>query len=220
MSIACRSCCFPAISLPTASPILSSSRSRISATARCRPMTASGRFLAISTGFADQHGIHVVETQAGKSSLPFTQLLSMGAIGVTGTSAANMLCEEADVVLAAGTRLQYFTTGSWALFKNPDKKLIGLNVQPFDAAKHRALPLIADARVGLEEISADLGNYKAPASWTEAARNAFKIWMKDADAVTAPTNATPSDAQVIGALQRALGPDISMICASGGLPGE
>ena len=175
---------------------------------------------ATLAGFAEQHGIPVVETQAGKSSLPFTHPLNMGAIGVTGTSAANMLCEEADVVLAAGTRLQDFTTGSWALFKNPDKKLIGLNVQPFDAAKHRALPLIADARVGLEEISADLGNYKAPASWTEAARNAFKIWIKDADAVLAPSNATPSDAQVIGAVQRALGRDISMICASGGLPGE
>src|SRR5205807_1571962 len=146
---------------------------------------------ATLAGFAERHGIPVVETQAGKSSLPFTHPLNMGAIGVTGTSAANMLCEEADVVLAAGTRLQDFTTGSWALFKNPDKKLIGLNVQPFDAAKHRALPLIADARVGLEEISADLGNYKAPASWTEAARNAFKIWIKDADAVLAPSNATP-----------------------------
>jgi 3D-(3,5/4)-trihydroxycyclohexane-1,2-dione acylhydrolase (decyclizing) len=175
---------------------------------------------AALAGFAERHGVPVVETQAGKSSLPFTHPLNMGAIGVTGTSAANTLCEEADVVLAVGTRLQDFTTGSWALFKNPEKKLIGLNVQLFDAAKHRALPLIADARVGLEEISADLGGYKAPASWTATARNAFEIWIKDADAVTAPTNATPSDAQVIGAVQRALGRDISMICASGGLPGE
>jgi 3D-(3,5/4)-trihydroxycyclohexane-1,2-dione acylhydrolase (decyclizing) len=170
--------------------------------------------------FAERHGVPVVETQAGKSSLPFVHPLNMGAVGVTGTSAANRLCEEADVVLAAGTRLQDFTTGSWALFKNPEKRLIGLNVQPFDATKHRALPLIADARVGLEEISADLGAYKAPDTWTSTAKAAFKDWMKAADAVTAPTNAVPSDAQVIGAVQRALGRDISMICASGGLPGE
>jgi 3D-(3,5/4)-trihydroxycyclohexane-1,2-dione acylhydrolase (decyclizing) len=170
--------------------------------------------------FAERHGVPVVETQAGKSSLPFTHPLNMGSVGVTGTSAANTLCEEADVVLAVGTRLQDFTTGSWALFKNSDKKLIGLNVQAFDATKHRALPLIADARVGLEEISSNLGNYRAPASWTTAAQNAFRRWMKDADAVTAATNAVPSDAQVIGAVQRALGRDISMLCASGGLPGE
>jgi 3D-(3,5/4)-trihydroxycyclohexane-1,2-dione acylhydrolase (decyclizing) len=74
--------------------------------------------------------------------------------------------------------------------------------------------------VGLEEISSNLGNYRAPASWTTAAQNAFRRWMKDADAVTAATNAVPSDAQVIGAVQRALGRDISMLCASGGLPGE
>src|SRR5262249_52713396 len=92
--------------------------------------------------------------------------------------------------------------------------------QLFDAAKHRALPLIADARTGLEEISADLGSYRAPSSWSEASRNAFTAWMKDADAVTSPTNAVPSDAQVIGAVQRALGREFSMICASGGLPGE
>jgi 3D-(3,5/4)-trihydroxycyclohexane-1,2-dione acylhydrolase (decyclizing) len=171
-------------------------------------------------GFAMRHGIPVTETQAGKSSLPFSHELNMGAIGVTGTSASNELAEQADVVLAVGTRLQDFTTGSWGLFKNPGKTLIGLNVQPFDAGKHRALPLIADARVGLEDLSANLGSYKAPSGWTATAKAGFKAWMKEADAVTAATNALPSDAQVIGAVQRALGRDISMICASGGLPGE
>ena len=171
-------------------------------------------------GFASRHGIPVTETQAGKSSLPFSHELNMGAIGVTGTSASNELAEQADVVLAVGTRLQDFTTGSWGLFKNPGKTLIGLNVQPFDAGKHRALPLVADAKVGLEELSANLGAYKVPSAWTAAAKAGFKAWMKEADAVTAATNALPSDAQVIGAVQRALGRDISMICASGGLPGE
>ncbi|CAN5269275.1 3D-(3,5/4)-trihydroxycyclohexane-1,2-dione acylhydrolase (decyclizing) [soil metagenome] len=170
--------------------------------------------------FAERHGIPVCETQGGKSSLPFTHDLNMGAVGVTGTSAANRLCEDADVILAVGTRLQDFTTGSWALFKNESKHIIGLNTQAFDAAKHQALPLIADARVGLEELGSNLGGYKAPANWTRSARDAFTAWMKDADAVTAPSNALASDAQVIGSVQRALGRDISMICASGGLPGE
>jgi 3D-(3,5/4)-trihydroxycyclohexane-1,2-dione acylhydrolase (decyclizing) len=171
-------------------------------------------------GFAERHGIPVAETQAGKSSLPFLHPLNMGAVGVTGTSASKHLAEAADVILAVGTRLQDFTTGSWALFKNPGKTIIGLNTQVFDAAKHQALPLIADARTGLEELSANLGSYKAPSSWTDAAKAAFKKWMRDADEVTAPTNATPSDAQVIGAVQRVLGREVSMICASGGLPGE
>jgi 3D-(3,5/4)-trihydroxycyclohexane-1,2-dione acylhydrolase (decyclizing) len=175
---------------------------------------------AALAGFAERHGIPVTETQAGKSSLPFLNPLNMGAIGVTGTSASNRLAEEADVILAVGTRLQDFTTGSWALFKNEGKTIIGLNTQVFDAGKHRALPLIADARVGLEELSTNLGSYKAPASWTRSAQDGFKAWMKEADAVTAATNALPSDAQVIGAVQRALGRDISLLCAAGGLPGE
>ena len=172
-------------------------------------------------GFAARHGIPVAETQGGKSSLPFTDPLNMGAVGVTGTGAANRLCEEADVILAVGTRLQDFTTGSWALFKNPEKHIIGLNTQVFDATKHRALPLVADARVGLAELSAHLGGWAAPQAWTADAQAGFKAWMATADGYTAPTNAErPSDAQVIGAVQRALGREVSLLCAAGGLPGE
>ena len=171
--------------------------------------------------FAERHGIPVVETQGGKSSLPFTHPLNMGAVGVTGTGASNQLCEEADVVLAVGTRLQDFTTGSWALFKNPDKTIIGLNTQLFDATKHRALPLVADARTGLEELSANLAGWAAPQGWTAHAQKGFKDWTATADTYTAASNLErPSDAQVIGAVQRALGRDISVICAAGGLPGE
>lgn len=176
---------------------------------------------ATLAAFAERHGIPVVETQGGKSSLPFTNPLNMGAVGVTGTGASNQLCEDADVVLAVGTRLQDFTTGSWALFKNPDKTIIGLNTQVFDATKHRALPLIADARVGLEELSTNLGSWAAPSGWTSHAKDGFKAWIATADTYTAPSNLErPSDAQVIGAVQRALGRDISVICAAGGLPGE
>jgi 3D-(3,5/4)-trihydroxycyclohexane-1,2-dione acylhydrolase (decyclizing) len=171
--------------------------------------------------FAHRHGIPVAETQAGKSSLPFADDLNMGAVGVTGTSASNRLCEEADVILAVGTRLQDFTTGSWALFKNDAKTIIGLNTQVFDAAKHQAMPLLADARVGLEEISGGLGSWTAPAAWTSSAKRERINWIATAGTYTAAGNAErPSDAQVIGAVQRVLGRDVSLICAAGGLPGE
>jgi 3D-(3,5/4)-trihydroxycyclohexane-1,2-dione acylhydrolase (decyclizing) len=170
---------------------------------------------------AGKSGIPVTETQGGKSSLPDGNPLNMGAIGVTGTSAANRLAEKADVVLAVGTRFQDFTTGSWALFRNPDKTIIGLNVQAFDALKHRALPLVADARVGLTELAEHLGGWAAPSVWTEGAKKGKAEWRKAADAVTAPTNAPlPSDAQVIGAVQRAMGDGIVLVHAAGGLPGE
>ena len=176
---------------------------------------------ATLAAFAAKHGIPVMETQGGKSSLPFTDPLNMGAVGVTGTGAANRLCEQADVILAVGTRLQDFTTGSWALFQNTEKTIIGLNTQVFDATKHRALPLVADARVGLEELSAKLDGWAAPKAWTADAKDGFTAWMATADTYTAPTNAErPSDAQVIGAVQRALGREVSLMGASGGLPGE
>jgi hypothetical protein len=123
---------------------------------------------------------------------------------VTGSSASNILAEEADVVLAVGTRLQDFTTGSWSLFKNEDLKIIGLNVQPFDAGKHEALPLVSDARVGLEALDAALMGWQVDSDWTGKALSAKEEWLLAADAATGPTNVElPSDAQVIGAVQRA-----------------
>ncbi|TGQ02093.1 MULTISPECIES: 3D-(3,5/4)-trihydroxycyclohexane-1,2-dione acylhydrolase (decyclizing) [unclassified Mesorhizobium] len=171
--------------------------------------------------FVEGAGIPVCETQGGKSSLPDDHKLNMAAVGVTGTSAANRLAEEADVVLAIGTRLQDFTTGSWALFKNSGKTIIGLNVQPFDAGKHRALPLVADAAEGLAELGAALKGWKAPAAWTDNAASGKKAWQAEAAKVTASTNAAfPSDAQVIGAVQRAMGSGVTLLHAAGGLPGE
>ncbi len=171
--------------------------------------------------FAEKHGIFVGETQAGKSSLPHDHAACLGAVGVTGTGAANALAEETDVVIAVGTRLQDFTTGSWALFKNPNRRIVGLNVQTFDAAKHNAVPLVADARVGLEELSRSLGTWKAPEAWTAKARDEKARWFESAARYTDPTNAElPSDAQVIGAVQRSASPTDVVVCAAGGLPGE
>jgi len=170
--------------------------------------------------FAETHGIPVMETNAGKSSLPHDHPLNMGSVGVTGSSASNRLAEQADLVLAIGSRLQDFTTGSWALFKAEGVRIIGLNTQAFDAGKHRAEPLVADAKAGLELLDARLGDWRTPASWTDLAATAKADWLASAKAVTDPTNALPSDAQVIGAVHRARGSRATLVCASGGLPGE
>ncbi|CAM5764931.1 3D-(3,5/4)-trihydroxycyclohexane-1,2-dione acylhydrolase (decyclizing) [Labrys miyagiensis] len=171
--------------------------------------------------FAEKHGIPVGETQAGKSALAHDNPLGMGAIGVTGTGAANEMAEEADLVLAVGTRLQDFTTGSWALFKGEKHRIVGLNTQPFDASKHKAQPLVCDARVGLELLSSGLGSWKAPAAWTQKAIESRGAWLKTAARYTEASNAElPSDAQVIGAVQRAGKSSDIVVCAAGGLPGE
>jgi 3D-(3,5/4)-trihydroxycyclohexane-1,2-dione acylhydrolase (decyclizing) len=170
--------------------------------------------------FAERHGVPVMETNAGKSSLPHDHALNMGSVGVTGSSASNLLAEQADLVLAVGSRLQDFTTGSWALFKAEGVTIVGLNTQVFDAHKHRALPLIADAKVGLDLLDGKLGPWHASDPWQATAKSARERWLGQAKAVTDPTNALPSDAQVIGAVHRARGSGATLVCASGGLPGE
>ncbi|WP_454655726.1 3D-(3,5/4)-trihydroxycyclohexane-1,2-dione acylhydrolase (decyclizing) [Bosea beijingensis] len=171
--------------------------------------------------FSAATGTPVCETQGGKSALPDDNALNMAAVGVTGTEAANRLAAEADLVLAVGTRLQDFTTGSWALFGAAQKTIIGLNVQSFDAGKHRALPVVADAREGLAELAQAIGDWKAPESWTTNAKAGKAEWLKEAGKATAASNAAlPSDAQVIGAVQRTLGSDVILLHAAGGLPGE
>lgn len=174
------------------------------------------------TGFADKHGIPVTVTQAGKSAIDERHPLAMGSVGVTGTSAANRLTEEADVILAVGTRLQDFTTGSWALFKNPNVKLIGINVGAFDATKHNALPVVGDAKVTLRAMSETLGSWSAPAELRDRAAALKSEWMAAAGKAMASTNVElPSDAQVIGAVARTRANENSvLVCASGGLPGE
>jgi 3D-(3,5/4)-trihydroxycyclohexane-1,2-dione acylhydrolase (decyclizing) len=172
--------------------------------------------------FAEAHRIPLAETQAGKSSLPADHPLNMGAIGVNGSSAANALAEQADVVLAVGTRLQDFTTGSRTLFQNERRAIIGLNTQLFDATKHCALPLLGDADVGLKMIAAGVGAYRAPDEWMRHATSSRGQWLADAERVLAATNniGRPSEAQVIGAMNRTVGPAATVVCAAGGLPGE
>jgi len=171
--------------------------------------------------FAERHGVPVVETQAGKSSLPDSHPQAMGAVGVTGTGAANALVQDADVVLAVGTRLADFTTGSAALIGGPAAEIVMLNVQGFDAGKYGAVPLVADAAVGLDALTNALGLYRAPSAWTDRMTDEKARWGETAAAFTGPTRAErPSDAQVIGAVQRAGQASDVVVCAAGGLPGE
>ena len=171
--------------------------------------------------FCSRRGIPVGETQAGKSATPVDHPLAMGAIGVTGTGAANALAAEADVIVGVGTRFADFTTGSWALFKNPIRRFIGINVQPFDAAKHRAVAVVGDARVALAALDSALGSWAAPRAWADDAAKAKAEWEAAAARYTGPTNAAlPTDAEVLGALMRAGEKSDVVVCAAGGLPGE
>ncbi len=169
--------------------------------------------------FAGAHGVPVAETQAGKGCLANTHDLNLGAIGVTGTEAANRAAANADVILAIGTRLQDFTTGSRALFRG---RLIGLNVQPFDAGKHDAQPLVADVREGLAALTAAMGSHRAPARWRKQVAAWREVWQPTAAAALAGGTRTglPSDAAVIGAVRRGAADRSVVVCAAGGLPGE
>jgi 3D-(3,5/4)-trihydroxycyclohexane-1,2-dione acylhydrolase (decyclizing) len=169
--------------------------------------------------FAEAHNIPVAETQAGKSALPWEHPLNLGPIGVTGGEAANSVCAEADLVIGVGTRFQDFTTGSWSLFANPNRKIACLNVAAYDAMKHGAMPLLADARVGLGELSTALGDHTSSASIDGLKED----WFAKVDPLTdAPSesNALATDMQVIGAVQRSAGDDSVVMCAAGTMPGE
>ncbi|GLK64398.1 3D-(3,5/4)-trihydroxycyclohexane-1,2-dione acylhydrolase (decyclizing) [Paracoccus kondratievae] len=172
---------------------------------------------AVLADFASHHGIPVIETQAGKSALAQAHPMNYGAVGVDGSAAANALAAEADLVIGIGTRFQDFTTGSWALFANPARRLVSINVQPYDAGKHGATALVADAKVALEKLGALLGDYRAG----NADPRLRADWLAAVDAhcaAPAEGNALPTDAQVIGAVQRAA-PEAIAMCAAGTMPG-
>ena len=140
--------------------------------------------------FAETHRVPVVETIAGRASLVHDHPNNAGPLGVIGSASANALAAEADVVLAVGTRLQDFTTGSWTVFGNPDVKLIALNAARFDATKHRALAVVGDAQVGLTELSAALAGWRAPAAWASGRRRVRRLeraWSTRARARPTPS---------------------------------
>ena len=172
--------------------------------------------------FAERHQVPVVETVAGKSCLTWDHPAFAGPIGVTGSSSANALAADADVVLAVGTRLQDFTTGSWSVFQDEGMRLIALNAARFDATKHLALPVVGDARRGLEELSAALGGWSAPAGWRARGAEVYAAWNAELDTAAAPPvgGAAPSYAAVIRTINELATPDDYALAAAGGLPGE
>jgi 3D-(3,5/4)-trihydroxycyclohexane-1,2-dione acylhydrolase (decyclizing) len=167
---------------------------------------------------AARTGIPVAETQAGKGSLPWDHPQALGSIGVTGTSAANRAAEHADLVIGVGTRLQDFTTASRTLFAG--KRLFQVNVADHDAAKHRAEPVLGDARAAIDELATALSDWAVPQEWQQTMAILVRDWNADWQRATAPSNDLPSDAQVVGAVWRTASKDAVVVCAAGGLPGE
>ena len=170
--------------------------------------------------FAEKTGIPVASTQAGKSVLVEAHDLNVGSIGVTGSSAANALAEQADVVLSVGSRLQDFTTGSNGLIKG---QVIALNVQAHDLTKHGAIPVMGDAHEGIKAFSAQCKNYKTSSTYREEVAILRASWADAVEAVCAApedSNTLPSDSQVIGAVNRACPDNTIVVGAAGSMPGE
>ena len=190
-----------------------------------RPMIIAGGGIQYSgavselTDFANKFQFPVVETIAGRANLLDTHDLNIGPLGVTGSNSANNIAEEADVILAIGTRLQDFTTGSWTAFSK-DAKIICLNVARHDAAKHLSLPIVGDAKLGLNLLSYELDGYKTPSEWTENARKERVVWNDYVEKNTNLKNGPSSYAQAIGVINANCDPRDRIVAAAGGLPAE
>lgn len=170
--------------------------------------------------FSGSRGIPLAETIAGKGTVTHGHPMHVGPIGVVGSASANAIAAEADVVLAVGTRLQDFTTGSWTAFAR-DADFIAINASRWDAHKHRALPVVGDALESLTEIDAALGGWETEAGWRAKARDEMGKWNALIDQHQKPTNApVPTYAQVVGIINRLAGDRDRMVTAAGGLPGE
>ncbi len=167
--------------------------------------------------FAKAHNIPLVETQAGKGAVDWEEQLHFGSPGVTGTGCGNELAAKADLVIGVGTRFQDFTTGSWTVFSAPGRKLLSINIHGYDASKRAAQPLVSDAKVALEKISAAVGPHRFP----DPDFSARTKWFQTTDALFAAPkgNELPTDAQVIGAVQRNAGKESLIMCAAGTMPG-
>jgi 3D-(3,5/4)-trihydroxycyclohexane-1,2-dione acylhydrolase (decyclizing) len=179
---------------------------------------------AVLLQFAERHGVPVVETMAGKASVPARHSLYGGPLGVTGCAGANALAAAADVVLAVGTRLGDFTTGSWTVFGDSSTRIIGLNAARFDAGKHRSVPLVGDALVTLDELSNLLGETRTSDDWraeVSAAADGYHAYIDSiADPAAVAPSGLPTYAQVVGVADRAQQPGDYVVTAAGGFPDE
>ena len=175
-----------------------------------------GDAVAELKAFAEATGIPVVETIAGRANLLDTHSLNIGPLGVTGSDSANTIAKEADVILAVGTRLQDFTTGSWTAFSH-DAKIIGMNVGRHDAAKHMSLTVVGDAKLSLPAMGTD---YKSPAEWTTRTQSERAKWSAYVAENVKPGNRPNSYAQAIGVVNALCDPRDRVVAAAGGLPAE
>jgi 3D-(3,5/4)-trihydroxycyclohexane-1,2-dione acylhydrolase (decyclizing) len=171
---------------------------------------------------AEATGIPVAETQAGRGALVSDHPLSLGAVGATGTAAANRLAREADVIIGVGTRWSDFTTASKSAFQDPHARFVNINVASLDAAKHSALAVQADSRVALEQLRKRLDGHRAPTEWEQLARQQSGVWAEEVASLVSGTTASglPSQAAVIGAINDAAGETGVVVCAAGSGPGD
>ncbi len=170
---------------------------------------------------ATRLGIPVAETQAGKGALNWDHPMSVGSLGVTGSSTANKLAEKADLLIAVGTRLQDFTTGSGLLVRKPDCKLLSINVARHDLVKRGGYGLQGDAKQTLQELLNAIESSAVESSWTAQIDELQREWNAVYDNVTAASeDGLPSDAQVLGVVNDIFAQNATVVCAAGGLPGE
>ncbi len=173
------------------------------------------------SNFAIKHNIPTTQTVMGYSTMKRDHSHFLGPIGGLGGKAANNFAKETDLAIAIGTKLGDFTTGSWANFENPKFSLVSINVSRFDANKHMAQSVIGDAKVSLNELSAALGDWKAPDNWYQKSRSELKSWNEYVDKESGPTNQKiPSYAHAVGAIYRNSDPTDIAVTAAGGLVGE
>ncbi len=192
-----------------------------------RPLIVAGGGVIYSeaTGalrrFCEQTGIPVGETQAGKGSLPYDHRSALGAIGVTGSFAANRIAAEADLVLGIGTRWSDFTTASKTAFREPGVRFVNANVADFDAAKHAGVPLVGDARTTLERLGELLGGWAADDAYREQAARLNREWDEEVSRLYALDHGPlPAQSEVLGAVNAAAAPADVVVCAAGAMPGD
>jgi 3D-(3,5/4)-trihydroxycyclohexane-1,2-dione acylhydrolase (decyclizing) len=171
--------------------------------------------------FVDRTGIPVGESQAGKGSLPYDHPASLGALGVTGTFAANRIAADADVVIGIGTRWSDFTTASKTAFRNPDVRYVNVNVADFDAAKLDGIALVADARVTLERLATALAGHQVDPEYGELAARLNREWDEEVSRLyKLGHKPLPAQSEVIGAVNDSARPTDVVVCAAGSMPGD
>ena len=192
-----------------------------------RPMIDAGGGVLYSEAsdalarFVSQTGIPIGETQAGKGSLPYDHPQNMGAVGATGTLAANRVARDADLVIGIGTRYSDFTTASKTAFQNPDVHFVNINVAEFDSYKHAAIPLTADARRILEELTEALAEYKVEADYQSQISSLKGAWEQEVDRLFHLDNQPlPAQSEVIGAIWESAEPKDVLVSAAGSHPGD